>query len=33
MAGLTTLAKSNDSLRLKHLLGRCIKTATGCLEY
>ncbi|ATH99502.1 Uncharacterised protein [Alcaligenes faecalis] len=33
MAGLTTLAKSNDSLRLKHLLGRCLKTATGCLEY
>ncbi|MHC3921699.1 HNH endonuclease signature motif containing protein [Alcaligenes nematophilus] len=33
MAGLTTLAKSTDSLRLKHLLGRCVKTATGCLEY
>ncbi|HCP79402.1 MAG: hypothetical protein CML16_03215 [Pusillimonas sp.] len=33
MAGLSSLAKAGDNERLAHLLSRCVKTESGCLEY
>lgn len=33
MAGLTALAAGDDQKRLEHLLSRCVRTDSGCMEY